>query len=103
LPGIPTPREQQALGIPDSDPLGLVRCRSAQDLTAAMYLQLGELVARHVVLYQCEGCGRLFYRRHGKQRFCAASCGDAARQRDYYRNAKAAAARTAKPQARKRR
>ncbi len=103
LPGIPTPREQQALGAPASDPLGLVRCRSAQDLTAAMYLQLGELAARHVVLYQCEGCGRLFYRHHGKQRFCGASCGDAARQRDYYRNAKATAARAARRQPKKRR
>jgi hypothetical protein len=88
IPEFPTLKEQWTLGEPTADSVGLVRYRSCEDLLAAMYVQLGELVYKDTVLRQCPGCGRLFYRHHGKQDYCSPSCGDAARQRGYYQQAK---------------
>jgi hypothetical protein len=62
----------------------LTRVRIVDSLTAAMYLQLGELVAQQMALRHCPGCGRLFYPRRATQAYCDSRCGDAARQRAYY-------------------
>jgi len=88
VPQFPTPKDQRPLGKPTADSVGLVRYLSCENLLAAMYMQLGELVYNDTVLRQCPGCNRLFYRHHGKQNYCSLSCGDAARQRGYYRTAK---------------
>lgn len=74
----------ELLGKPSKDALDLVRVRSADSLTAAMYLQLGEAVEEHVLLRACRGCRRLFYPKRIDQQYCDAHCGDAARQRRYY-------------------
>jgi hypothetical protein len=83
-------------GGPDGEPppgaLRLVRPRSARDLLAAMYLQLGELVNERALMRQCEGCQRFFFPKRTDQRFCGSHCGDAARQRAYYAERKAKAA-----------
>jgi hypothetical protein len=65
--------------------LQLVRARTVDDLVAAMYLLLGELVAQGTALRHCPGCGRLFHPRRTNQEYCDARCGDAARQRLHYR------------------
>jgi hypothetical protein len=83
-----TPKEQRTLGQPTAGSVGLVRYLSSENLLAAMCVQLGEVVYNDTVLRQCPGCNRLFYRRHGKQSYCSPSCGDAARQRGYYQEAK---------------
>jgi len=83
-------------GGPDGEPptgaLRLVRSRSARDLLAAMYLQLGELVNESALMRQCGGCRRLFFPKRVDQRFCDSRCGDAARQRAYYAESKGKAA-----------
>ena len=88
VPDFPTPSNQRPLGRPAADSVGLVRYLSCDNMLAAMYVQLGELVYNDAVLRQCPGCNRLFYRHHGKQNYCSLSCGDAARQRGYYQEAK---------------
>ena len=79
-------------GGPDGEPaagaLRLDRARSARDLLGAMYLQLGELAKDSALMRQCEGCRRLFFPKRVDQRFCDSRCGDAARQRAYYAEAK---------------
>ena len=85
----------------------LVRVSSFHGLDTALHLQLGELVARDLALPHCIGCQRLFYPRRTDQRYCTAACGDATRQRGYYRQQKrktAAAERPARsPRSRRRR
>jgi hypothetical protein len=63
----------------------LVRGRTFPDLVVAMYLQLGEMVSRGVPYRTCQGCGGPFWSRGGKRKFCDARCGDAYRQRHFYR------------------
>ena len=72
---------------PDSggEDLEVVRVVRVHDLMAAVYLQLGELVQQRAVLRQCPGCGRLFYPGRANKQYCSAACGDATRQRTYYR------------------
>jgi hypothetical protein len=60
----------------------VVRCH---DLMAAVYLHLGELVQAGAALRQCPGCGKLFYSGRADKRYCSPTCGDATRQRTYYR------------------
>lgn len=76
-------------GTPRSGTAGLVRVRSVQSLLGALYVQLGELVGAGAVLRQCPGCDRLFYPGRSDQEYCDRRCGDAARQRVYYRQQKA--------------
>jgi len=80
-------------GEPDGSPrggtAGLVRVRSVRTLLGALYVQLGELVGAGAVLRQCPGCDRLFYPGRSDQEYCDRRCGDAARQRIYYRQQKA--------------
>jgi hypothetical protein len=64
-----------------------------------MYLQLGDLVARHALLRECEGCRRLFHPARIDQRFCDSRCGDAARQREYYAASKGDAPKPKRPKA----
>ena len=68
---------------------GLVRVRSVRSLLGALYVQLGELVGAGAVLRLCPGCDRLFYPGRSDQEYCDQRCGDAARQRIYYRQQKA--------------
>ena len=93
--------EYATKGEPDGNPrsgtAGLVRVRSVQSLLAALYAHLGQLVSAGVVLRQCPGCDRLFYPGRSDQQYCDRRCGDAARQRVYYRDRKEnGAARSAK-------
>jgi hypothetical protein len=60
---------------------------------SAMYLQLGDAVEERTVLRQCPGCDRLFHPKRRNQDYCTARCGDAARQRSYYRDRKEKSAR----------
>jgi hypothetical protein len=71
-------------GTSPANRLGLVRVRSVQGLTAAIYLQISELVEEGVALRSCSNCRRLFYAGRTDQIYCTAGCGDAARQRGYY-------------------
>ena len=65
--------------------LVVVRIVDCHDLMAPIYLQLGELVQQRAVLRQCPGCSRLFYPGRANKQYCSAACGDATRQRTYYR------------------
>jgi len=65
--------------------MGLVRTRRFDDLTAAMYVQLAEMMARGEVFSTCPGCGGPFHPLHGRQKYCHPRCGDADRQRRVYR------------------
>jgi hypothetical protein len=78
-------RKGEPAGQPRPDALRLVRTRYVSDLVTAMYLQLGECVEGRTILRQCPGCDRLFYPARRNQEYCTARCGDAARQRLYYR------------------
>ena len=80
---------------PDSggEDLDVVRIVHCYDLMAPIYLQLGELVQRRELLRQCPGCSRLFYPGRANKQYCSAACGDATRQRTYYRRP----GRTGKP------
>jgi hypothetical protein len=60
---------------------GLVRSRTFDNLLAAMYLQLGEMVTRGEVLGECRGCGGRFRTTHRGREYCDRYCSDAARQR----------------------
>ena len=75
-------------GSPRSGTAGLVRVRPVQSLLAALYVHLVQLVSAGVVLRQCPGCDRLFYPGRSDQEYCDPRCGDAARQRIYYRQRK---------------
>jgi hypothetical protein len=72
---------------PDSggEDLEVVRVVRCPDLMAPIYLQMGELVQQRAALHQCPGCGRLFYAGRANKQYCSAACGDATRQRTYYR------------------
>jgi hypothetical protein len=72
---------------PDSggEELDVVRVLHCLDLMAAAYLHLGELVQQRAALRQCPGCSRLFYPGRANKQYCSAACGDATRQRTYYR------------------
>jgi len=72
---------------PDSsgEDLVVVRVVHCHDLMAPIYLQLGELVQQRAVLRQCPGCSRLFYPGRANKQYCSPACGDATRQRTYYR------------------
>jgi len=83
-----TSRKGEPEGEPRADALRLVRTRRISDLMTAMYLQLGEFVEERTVLRQCPGCDRLFHPARRNQDYCTARCGDAARQRLYYRDRK---------------
>jgi len=72
------------LGTRPRGSLDLTRVRTVDNLVSAMYLHLGELVGRDMILRQCPGCGRLFYPRRPNQKHCDARCGAAKRQRLYY-------------------
>ena len=76
-------------GSPRAGTAGLVRVRSVRSLLGALYVQLGELVGAGAILRQCPGCNRLFYPGRSDQEYCDRRCGDAARQRIYYRQQKA--------------
>jgi len=78
-------------GKPRSGSLNLMRARSVEDLTTALYLHLGDLVEQEAVLRQCRGCRGLFRPGRSDQEYCSARCGDAARQRGYYTDRKARA------------
>ena len=80
-------------GTPD-----LVRVTGFHGLDTALHLQLAELVDRDLILRQCIGCQRLFYPRRTDQRYCTAACGDATRQRGYYRQQKRRTAATERPE-----
>jgi hypothetical protein len=82
-------RRRQPWGEPSPASLALVRDQYFRDLLAAMYLLLGELVAQRSVLRVCSGCRRLFYPGRRDQVYCSKHCGDATRQRLYYRNPEA--------------
>ena len=71
---------------------GLVQGRSFPDLVVAMYLQLGEMMRRGERYRTCQGCGGPFWFRGGKQKFCDTRCGDAYRQRRFYRHPQTEAA-----------
>ncbi len=75
--------------------LDVVRVVHFHDLMAPIYLQLGELVQRRELLRQCPGCSRLFYPGRANKQYCSTACGDATRQRTYYRRP----GRTRKPPA----
>jgi len=75
-------------GTPRSGTAGLVRVRSVRSLLAALYVHLGQLVSTGMALRQCPGCDRLFYPGRSDQEYCDQRCGDAARQRIYYRQRK---------------
>ena len=64
----------------------LVQGRTFPDLVVAMYLQLGDMMARSELYRTCQGCGGPFWSRGGKQKFCDTLCGDAYRQRRFYRH-----------------
>jgi hypothetical protein len=78
-------------GKPRSESLNLVRTRSVEELTTALYLHLGDLVEQVAVLRECLGCHGLFRPGRSDQEYCSARCGDAARQRGYYADRKARA------------
>jgi len=63
----------------------LAHLRSTQNLTAALYLQVGEVIEREAPLRQCQGCQRIFLASRPDRLYCSPQCGDAARQRTYYR------------------
>jgi len=67
--------------------LGVVPEQHFDNLLAAMYLQLGDIVQGEAVLKVCEGCRRLFFRGRSDQVYCTKHCGDAHRQRMRYRPA----------------
>lgn len=81
-----TPRTRP-LGRPSPTALGVVREQRFDNLLAAMYLQLGDIVAEQAVLKVCEGCRRLFFRGRSDQLYCTKHCGDAHRQRMAYQPA----------------
>lgn len=56
-----------------------------EGLSTAIYLQIAGLAQRSIGLRQCPGCQRLFYSLRHNRRYCDKYCGDAARQRKYYR------------------
>jgi len=64
--------------------MSLTRGRMLESLTAALFLQLAQLVEENAVLTQCQGCGRLFHPGRRDQVYCSVRCGDATRQRGYY-------------------
>jgi len=99
LPISITGKKYDPVGEPAPASVGLVRSRAARDLLGVMYLQLGDLVAKHALLRECEGCRRLFYPARIDQRFCDSRCGDAARQREYYAERKGDAAKPKRPKA----
>ena len=68
----------------------LVKGRRFRDLVVAMYLQLGEMMDRGELYRTCRGCGGPFWPARGKQRFCDPRCGDAYRQRRFYRRSRTA-------------
>ncbi len=68
----------------------LVKGRRFRDLVVAMYLQLGEMMDRRELYRTCRGCGGPFWPARGKQRFCDPRCGDAYRQRRFYRQSRTA-------------
>lgn len=70
------------------DALDLARVRQVDTMLAAAYLQLAQIVAQESALRQCPGCRGLFFPRRTNQHYCTARCGDAARQRTYYRRRK---------------
>ena len=79
-------RRTEPWGEPSPTSLELVRDQYFHDLVAAMYLQLGEVVSQRSLLRVCPGCRRLFYPGRRDQLYCSKHCGDATRQRLYYRN-----------------
>ena len=84
-------RRWQSLSATDQPPgrsavVRIVRVRSTSSLTAALYLQLGEAIEREAPLRQCQGCGRIFHASRPNRVYCRPQCGDAARQRAYYRS-----------------
>lgn len=78
----------------DDEPGGyrLVRGRTFPDLVVAMYLQLGDMMERGKVYRTCEGCDGPFWSEGGKRKFCDTLCGDAYRQRRFYRHTRPRAA-----------
>jgi len=64
----------------------LVQGRTFADLTLAMYLQLGDMMRRGERYRICQGCGGPFWSPGGKRKFCDPRCGDAYRQRRFYRH-----------------
>lgn len=70
----------------------LVQGRTFPDLVVAMYLQLGDMMERGEVYRTCEGCGGPFWSQGGKRKFCDTLCGDAYRQRRFYRHTRPRAA-----------
>jgi hypothetical protein len=79
---------QVASGVP-----GLVRARRFRSLLAAIYVQLADMVSDSKVYQICLGCGGPFHPSDGRQRYCDPRCGDAARQRLFYRQPGKARAR----------
>ena len=84
-PTYPIPPEIQPEGEPESERLDVLPVWRSDGLVPAIYLQLGELVKRRELLRQCPGCDRLFYAGRANRQYCSAACGDATRQRIYYR------------------
>ena len=73
------------------DPMVIYRlfCGTAiGGLVVAMYLQLGDMKTRGELYRTCQGCGGPFWSPGGKQKFCDSLCGDAFRQRRFYRHPK---------------
>jgi len=70
----------------------LVRGRTFPDLAVGMYLQLGDMMEQGEIYRTCEGCGGPFWSRGGKRKFCDTLCGDAYRQRRFYRHPRPRAA-----------
>ena len=72
---------------------GLVRGHRFRDLLAAIYVQLADMVCDSKVYQVCPGCGGPFHPTDGRQKYCDPRCGDAARQRLFYRQPGQARAR----------
>jgi len=45
-----------------------------QNLVAAAYAQLAEVMANKIPFRECEGCGKLFPPKHGSQTYCDSRC-----------------------------
>lgn len=78
----------------------IARVRFTTGLTAALYLHLSEAIEREAPIRQCQGCGRIFRVSRTDRIYCRAQCGDAARQRTYYR---AQSNKPVRPRAKRRR
>ena len=51
------------------------------NLIAAAYTQLASVIANKIPFGVCEGCGKLFTRKHGNKRYCITDCNVSIRQR----------------------